>query len=317
MAPLADFLLAVIPFSNVPYSFTHYVAGDTPITNPVSVGAALVAYLAVVFGLQYVVKNQPPMKLHNISQAHNLFLSTGSGILLLLILEEILPLWWKHGLFNALCNENSWTPRLEFYYMINYYTKYVELLDTVFLVLKKKKLIFLHVFHHSATALLCYTQLNGRTSISWVPITLNLSVHVVMYYYYYASAGGAKIWWKQYVTTMQIGQFFIDLIAVYFGFYSAYATAKLPGWPTMGTCAGSPGAAYFGCAILTSYFYLFIDFYMRTYKKKAGSTRPAASKVATQSKAAANADRPGYHTLTDSTGKSKVGAYAGVSHKLD
>lgn len=132
------------------------------------------------------------------------------------------------------------------------------------------------MYHHAVTAFLCYTQLNGQTSISWLVITLNLSVHVLMYYYYYATAGGAKIWWKKYLTSMQITQFVIDLFAVYFGTYShyVYTYGQNTGFPIKGNCAGSESAALLGCGVLTSYLGLFVKFYIDTYKKPVKGNRP-------------------------------------------
>jgi len=295
MAPLADFILAHVPLPSLPHYLTSYVPGQTPLSSTPTVLATLTSYLAVIFGVQAIMKNQKPQKLNTLFQIHNVFLSAGSLLLLVLMLEEIIPIWWNKGTFEAFCADQSWTSRMEFYYMINYAFKYIELLDTVFLAFKKKPMPFLHVFHHSATALLCFSQLNGKTSISWVVISLNLTVHVIMYYYYYATAGGAKIWWKKYLTTLQIVQFVIDIGVVYFGTYAHFANAY---WndilPNPGNCAGSETAALFGCGLLTSYLGLFINFYIQTYKKPVKSQKPIANgNGATNGKAVTNGNGVG------------------------
>jgi fatty acid elongase 3 len=218
---LADAILS-LPYPRPPSYLTSWKPGVTPLSTISSVTAAITVYLGTVFGLWALQKNSQPKKLNTLFQIHNIVLSSVSGLLLVLILEEIVPIIYRHGVFYGFCGAGAWTEvrflrighnpgcshlsresqRLEFYYLMNYFCKYLELLDTVFLALKKKPLsasspiihspyrmakgyrpAFLHVFHHAATAALCYTQLDGKTSVvSYVLLlpSLNLTFIAAM-----------------------------------------------------------------------------------------------------------------------------------------
>ncbi|KAI1334058.1 GNS1/SUR4 family-domain-containing protein, partial [Xylariaceae sp. FL0016] len=255
----------------------NFVEGVTPMSTLTETVAMIVLYVVVIFGGREVMRNREPLKLNGLFKAHNLILTLLSGGLLVLFIEQLAPTLWQHGVYENICGADGWTPPLITLYYLNYITKYIELIDTVFLMVKKKPLTFLHTYHHPATALLCYTQLIGHTSVSWVPITLNLTVHVVMYWYYFQSARGVKVWWKEWITRMQIAQFIIDLGFVYFASWDYFASAHAPWLPHVGKCAGEPFAAICGCVILSSYLVLFILFYIATYRKAA--SRKASKKT--------------------------------------
>lgn len=97
--------------------------------------------------------------------------------------------------------------------------KLTELLDTVFFVLRKKhnQISFLHVYHHALMPV-C-----GWIAVRFFPgghVTLlgliNSFIHVFMYAYYMLSSIGPHmqkyLWWKKYLTIMQIVQFAIIFV---------------------------------------------------------------------------------------------------------
>uniref|UniRef100_A0A1B0CFB3 Elongation of very long chain fatty acids protein n=2 Tax=Lutzomyia longipalpis TaxID=7200 RepID=A0A1B0CFB3_LUTLO len=68
--------------------------------------------------------------------------------------------------------------------------KVIELVDTVFFVLRKKQkqVSVLHVYHHASTLFLCWLAVKYvGTGIALFSILLNSVVHVLMYSYYFLS----------------------------------------------------------------------------------------------------------------------------------
>ncbi|CAH2232416.1 jg19351 [Pararge aegeria aegeria] len=96
--------------------------------------------------------------------------------------------------------------------------KISELIDTVFFVLRKKnnQVTFLHVYHHSLMMWSTWLTLKYEPTYSTMFLgTLNSFVHVIMYTYYGLSAFPnleKYLWWKKYITSMQLIQFVLVLI---------------------------------------------------------------------------------------------------------
>ena len=88
-----------------------------------------------------------------------------------------------------------------------YLSKYVEFLDTMFLILQKKEVSLLQWIHHVGAplnvGLLWLTQDPGAHLF----VILNGFIHTLLYLYYVATISGIKIKGKWILTFMQITQF--------------------------------------------------------------------------------------------------------------
>ncbi|KAJ3301833.1 hypothetical protein HDV03_000300 [Kappamyces sp. JEL0829] len=211
---------------------------------------------------------EKPIQFPTAFYVHNLLLCVVSAVLLGSIGEIAFSDWSQHGIFHAICDPTmGFNNHLNWLYYLNYLTKFWELEDTVFMALKKKPLPFLHVYHHSATFVLTWAQLAGRTAVQWVPITFNLFVHVIMYYYYAETSRGKRFWWKKHLTTLQIIQFVVDLVFIGTSLYFALQTPK--------ACQMEDWAGYLGMGLISSYLLLFVDFFLRTYVSKPRSVKAA------------------------------------------
>lgn len=209
-----------------------------------------------------MMEKRPAFQLNNVMIGYNAFQVLFSIWLTTLILDvDIKYLFFAHGYDNHLSpdiNVQVAMSRGAWWY---FFAKVIELLDTVFFVLRKKQnqITFLHVFHHTITAVFSWCYLKFLPGEQGVVIGfLNSIVHVIMYSYYLIAALGPKykkyLWWKKYMTWIQLTQFALMLV---------YLVLTL-----IMDCRTPKALTYFFVVVVIIFIYLFSDFYRQAYKKK-------------------------------------------------
>ncbi len=152
-------------------------------------------------------------------------------------------------------------------------SKLPELVDTLFIILRKQKLVILHWYHHVTVFIYCWFSYAFPISTGiWFGI-VNYTVHAIMYAYYAVKASGRSPprWVAKSITTIQLSQMFAGILLNYFAIKSLMEGK---------TCEMNPFAIGISIFFYASYAILFGNFYYWTYiYKKPGSKGQGSQKV--------------------------------------
>uniref|UniRef100_A0A183GI08 Elongation of very long chain fatty acids protein n=1 Tax=Heligmosomoides polygyrus TaxID=6339 RepID=A0A183GI08_HELPZ len=258
---LADVLLGSWNLDKTDAFMLHWVPTSYKIT---------VAYLVLIYLGQKFMRNKKPFELDGTLAVWNFTFSLFSGVAAYKLLPELFRTFQTDGFVGTYCNNNDYYTDTStgFWGWAFVMSKAPELGDTIFLVLRKKPVIFMHWYHHALTFV--YATITYSEHQAWVrwSLALNLTVHTIMYFYFGVRA--LKIETPRpvakFITTIQITQFVISC-------YILGHLVLIKTYNSIPDCAVSWNVLSIGALMYLSYLYLFAEFFYKAYIKKRSPTK--------------------------------------------
>ncbi|KAL0277861.1 UNVERIFIED_CONTAM: hypothetical protein PYX00_004992 [Menopon gallinae] len=208
-----------------------------------------------------LMKDRKPFNVDRLIQIYNII-----QVLLCswLVIECFMECYGPTGSYSWTCepidySESPKALKVAKFVWIYFMLKISDLLDTIFFVLRKKnsQITFLHIYHHTGMVMLGWggtTYLPGGHGVFLGFI--NSFVHCVMYSYYFLTNYNPELkknlWWKKYITQLQMIQFL--MIIIHFGFVLVNPYCTYPRWVVL---VFIPQNVFM--------FILFWDFYKKAY----------------------------------------------------
>ncbi|GAM18295.1 hypothetical protein SAMD00019534_014700, partial [Acytostelium subglobosum LB1] len=204
----------------IPSNDFVYQEGVTPFSNKNFIFMCIAVYLSIIYGTKLLLSN-PKTRGFNLrwfSAIHNLILCVWSLVMCVGITYDAfnMAMNTEYGINGIFCSpkSNPISGRIYYWHYLYFVSKFYEFIDTIIIVLKKKPLIFLHIWHHSIVVLIVWTWLPEGVAYGSVGLFANTLVHVFMYYYYFRTTlnPSVRIWWKNYLTSGQLFQFTMSFV---------------------------------------------------------------------------------------------------------
>ncbi|CAF0714199.1 unnamed protein product [Adineta steineri] len=234
-------------------------------SSPLPTALICLGYFVFVAMGPTLMANRPAFNIRQILIVYNFAMVALSGYLF----YEFLAAGWLNG-YSLGCQPVDYSRSPDAMRMVRvcylfYLSKFIELLDTVFFIMKKnfRQVSVLHVIHH------------GIMPISWwfgirfvaggfgtFHSCINSFIHFLMYLYYGLAALGPSyqkyLFWKKSMTWMQMIQFILVMIHASQLFYIEC------NYPVL--------FAYWIFAYAIMFLLFFANFYVQSYSKTSSST---------------------------------------------
>ncbi|XP_045187614.2 elongation of very long chain fatty acids protein 6-like [Mercenaria mercenaria] len=220
-------------------------------------------YVIVVFGCQFLMKNRERFELRP-------YLAIWSGLLAVFsimgTIRTVPELIWavKYNGFEYSCCSGSYLEHgkvSSFWGCLFALSKVAELGDTLFMVLRKQQLIFLHWYHHITVLIYVWYSYPDHIGTARYFMVMNFTVHSVMYSYYTLRALKYNLpkWISMLITSLQLVQMF-SAITVTVISYNALSSGR--------ECATNYSNIGWSMIMYFSYLVLFARFFYMSYIKK-------------------------------------------------
>ena len=248
-------------------------------------------YVAVIFGIQWIMKDRTRFDLRPLLALWSGTLALCSIFVAVRVAPELYHAIVVHGWQFTVCSPSCYFGHTALYAFLLAVSKAYELGDTLFIVLRKQPLIFLHWYHHVTVMIYSfYTYANFYAPGRWFAI-INVVVHAFMYTYYFLRAIKIRLprWINISLTTMQTSQMVFGII-VNVSAYRALQRGE--------SCHVTYDNIKYSLMMYATYFVLFAHYFYVTYVASKSKAKPAQEKPVMNGKHHMNGN--GYiHVSTD------------------
>ncbi|CAJ0601535.1 unnamed protein product [Cylicocyclus nassatus] len=234
-----------------------------------------ICYMVTIFSIKYYMRDKKAYDLQLPLNIWNFILAVYSALGFYYTVPTFLRVVYNKGITHTYTHISEvYTDETAGYWVLLWVlSKFPELVDTIFIVLRKRPLMLMHWYHHAFTgyyAIVNYHEDNAH--MFWI-VWMNYGIHAAMYSYYCLRSLKVKVppQIAQLITTSQMIQFIIGMAAQIHVSYLALTTRH--------NYAVTFRGCFIGFFMLFTYLLLWIRFYNESYYNKGGKKYNAAKTV--------------------------------------